>query len=83
MSLQEQIAEVIADVFTNGGPAIYDQAAAAVLALLRKEADDTTWYCARFGIAAYEPDICARYGHEGCGQRFIVDLAAVGEGETP
>jgi hypothetical protein len=39
MSLREDIADAIEAVFYEGGPAIYDQAAAAVLALLRSKGE--------------------------------------------
>jgi hypothetical protein len=74
MILQNEIADAIEKTFYEGGPAIYDQAAAAVIALLRERADDTTWYCSRFGSAAYDSDICGQYHHKGCGYRHLLAL---------
>jgi hypothetical protein len=48
------------------------EAACLIVELLRKQGD-STWYCERFGSADYDPNICARYKHEGCGPRLIVD----------
>lgn len=74
MSLTEDIAETIEAAFDAGGPAIYDHAAAAVLDLLRELSDASVWYCTRVGSADYNPVLCERYGHKGCGRRFVVDL---------
>jgi len=86
MSLRDEIAKAVQRGIAET-PAEYAAppsvsclwAADAVLAVLRERADDTTWYCSRFGIAAYEPDICARYGHEGCGKRHVIDFGVEGQ----
>jgi hypothetical protein len=40
------------------------------------EKEERTWYCARFGQANHEPDICERYGHladgQGCSWRLLI-----------
>lgn len=37
---------------------------------------DRTWYCDRFGVSGYDPDICERYGHlkdgHKCGYYWLV-----------
>jgi len=57
---------------------------AGALLIEHPEKEERTWYCARFGIAGYAPDISERCGHlaggQGCGWRLLIELAA-GEGE--
>ncbi len=74
--LENAIAETVLNRVVLDGDS--QAAARDVIALLRERADDTTYYCARFGVAAYEADICERYGHLAggykCGMRWLLDL---------